>query len=102
MTKSEKREEKDRRQSSIPLSATHPLAKTGRKEREEISEATNAVDKTKEKKKLVLTGIFRCYVLAVPFVEFMVFQWQTRLRLLLYWSQLVSDWQLIYCQLRKV
>jgi hypothetical protein len=37
----------------------------------------------------------------VLFVEFMVFQGQSRPWILLYWSQLASDWQLIYCHLRK-
>jgi hypothetical protein len=81
------------------LSAAHPLLERGRKGKEEIGEATNVVDKRKEKKKLVLTVIFRCYVLAVLFVEFMVFQGQSRPGLLLYWSQLASEGQLIYCHL---
>jgi hypothetical protein len=78
MTKSERENRKMGGRVQSPLSATHPLLIVGRKGKEEMGEVTNVVDKRKEKKKLVLTGIFRCYVLAVLFVEFMVFQGQSR------------------------
>lgn len=57
-----------------PLVSTHPLYKMRRKRKKESLNLRDAVDKTMEKRKLVFAGIFPCYVLALLFVEFMVFQ----------------------------
>jgi hypothetical protein len=101
MTKkeSEKKEMEDR----VQFPCLYPIFYWNWREKRkaEINESTNVVDKRKKEKQLVLASIFCCYVFAVLFVEFMVVQGLSRLQLLLYWSQLASDCQLIYCQLRN-
>jgi hypothetical protein len=57
-----------------PLVSTHPFCKRKRKKKEGITESTDEVDKRMEEIKLVFAGIFPCYVVALLFVEFMVFQ----------------------------